>query len=91
MLYVDPEPGEALSALHERADQVGKALAVGVEQWLDAIEQHPGSSAVRQRRFMQAGLWVTAVRGHFVSDWVILWETDGTDVDVRYIGPASFA
>lgn len=89
-VYFTPDADDALAELHTREDAASGALAASIDRWLDLLEQDPGSSAVRHRRF-STGLWAITIRDQPDFGWVILWDTDGTDIDVRYIGPASFA
>lgn len=86
-LYVDPEADEALAALHA-ADPV---TARRVEQTLDLIETDPGAAAVRRRALRPVGLWMLIVpRGTDKDDLAILWELDGDDPVVRYLGSDRF-
>jgi hypothetical protein len=88
-LYVDPEAEAALLGLYR--DPQSKALAEKIERALDELEADPGGRAARRHRFGKANLWaVVVVDGD--EEWAILWEgpDDAGDVDVRYIGSASF-
>ena len=68
-----------------------KALAEKVERALDELEADPGGRAPRRHPIAKANLWaVVVVDGD--EERAILWEgpDHSGDVDVRYIGSASF-
>lgn len=88
-LYLQPEPEAELDRLYENGDAASLGLAQRIEEWLDLLDKDPGSRLARQRRF--AGVWAITVRQVSGDDWAIVWDSDGLDVDVRHIGPASFA
>jgi len=86
-LYVDPEADDALAALHA----TDPATAQRVEQTLDLIETDPGAAAVRRRALRPVGLRMLIVpRGTDEGDLAILWELDGDDPVVRYLGSDRF-
>lgn len=86
-LYLDPEPADALDHLHA----VDPSLAARVEHLLDQVEREPGAEAVRRRYLRPPGLWMLTVRTDDADDTAVLWDLDGQDPVIRYIGPASFA
>lgn len=77
--------------LYGLGDEASGSLARRIEDWLDRLEQDPGAAIVRQRRPAEAGVWAITVRQIAGDDWAIVWDSDGADIDVRHIGPASFA
>ncbi len=86
-LLFDPEPDDALDLLHATAPRVAER----VERLLDLIEADPGAAAVRRRQIRPAQLWLLTVPVDAQDDVAILWDLDGQDPVVRYIGPSSFA
>lgn len=86
-LFLDPEPGEALDRLHA----LNPAVARRVEHLLDQVEADPSAARVRRRYLKPPGLWMLTVGADDSDDLAVLWDMDGQDPVVRYIGPASFA
>jgi hypothetical protein len=92
-LYVDPEAEAALLGLYRDPQQ--KVLAERIEKALDELEADPTAANVRRHRFKSwpppAMLWCFFVKDHD-GEWAILWSGPDAagDVDVRYIGSASF-
>ena len=93
-LYLDPEADTALLGLYRDPQQ--KMLAEKVERALDELEADPTSANVRRHRFQWFPPELGALWCFFVKDgddeWAILWSGPDAagDVDVRYIGSASF-
>lgn len=90
-VWLDPEPFAVLTEL--AADPTRAALHRSVEAVLDTLEENPGASTVRQRRFQDPPVWCVLVAAP-TERWVVLWEPHPVlagAVAVRHIGPASFA
>jgi hypothetical protein len=85
----DPQPLHAYAAL----EKAGAAqLLDAIDDAIDALEDDPGSAAVRRRSF-GSGLWGILVRDR-TDDWLIIWERDPAASDlivIRYLGADPFA
>lgn len=77
-LELDPLADQALEDLYTRFPRVAEM----VDESLDWIEDDDVRS--RRRRFSN-GMWVI-VRAYADSEWVVVWEMDGTVAAVRFIG-----
>lgn len=52
---------------------------------LDILEDDPGDRRVRRRRYQVIDAWGVPVHGNG-EDWLILWDLQGSQVVVRYLG-----
>lgn len=90
-LFLDPEPLAELQRLYAASDRATSRLADRVDVWLDKLEGDPGTADVRKHRLRPPGLWAILIAVDDGADWALLWDLDGGDVVIRYLGPASFA
>jgi len=76
-LLFDPDAYDAYS-------RVPLTVAQWVDKVFDWLQEEPISAQARRHHFT-TGEW--AVTAHLQSeDWLIIWEPDGLDVRVRYLG-----
>jgi hypothetical protein len=61
---------------------------------IDLIVDQPASAAVRRRLLRTPGghsVWMVPIPVHHNDDrWVVLWQPQGDDVYIPYIGPEDF-
>lgn len=88
LLKFSPEADSYLTELEE--DPRSRSCAIKVNTALDRLEENPGASENRRRRFQSVDLWGIPLRCGD-EDLVILWgyhvDEDET-VIVHYIGPS---
>jgi hypothetical protein len=85
-LEFDREAAAAKRAL----DAVNPRTADRVDDWLDRLEADHTSADVRRQRLHRPALWLIRVRPPNGDDYAILWDLDGEQPVVRYIGPDVF-
>jgi hypothetical protein len=85
-LEFDKDAADAKRAL----DAVNPLAADRVDHWLDLLETDHTSAEVRRQRLHRPALWLIRVRAADGDDYAILWELDGEQPVVRYIGPDVF-
>lgn len=79
-LLLDPTPAAKLDSLHALFPEIASVI----EECLDWIAADPPDPRAKRRRFL-GGLWAILRSGGRV-DWLILWDEDGNEATVRFIG-----
>lgn len=80
----DPEPYDALLRLQQEDPETARAF----DRVIDDLEEAPESAYLRRHYLRPPGIYkvpIYTAAGH--SEYMLLWDMEGSTVVVRYVGP----